>query len=687
MESNENGDNGNRNAPPESLEIIVKREQNDDFVCEINNMHNQNETQNSSNENQRSGVKRKSEENPLNMQEDDRVSEVDTDSNVLVKRPRYSESQCDESLENSNDIVDANSLQIKEETVNYTLYVSNSPGEWTSQQIIDFIKDECGINISRINDSRAGNTNSDFQIKLKFPNKEQSTKVYDKLKEMEAAGKLRVHTDDDMEETVCDIQSTSSAQIDERASNRATSDPPEPRVDFELASGENSFYIREEYLESLGIILPLTNWVTVTNFRCDKTELKEVFELAGRVLVCSVYSMTNKYANIMYSHPLEAVQAISMLNGQKLFGQTLKVTMNNSRDTNTLLPKGLADVGPGLGKYGKGLPDLVEQFKRFVKGQTSSIDAHLFQPELLRDFGVDAYRETPTPFVRSAPSESSSVHIDNVSEQGSDVSACESVVRNNGNLFGAIGQRVSHASTPAPASVQLHNNRVSTFTPMSQPLIIRGTNSNMMPIPSGSMQRPRQMAPISNPLTIYANCPPIAGVDTSNSARGFNISVIGSGNMPVLPGPIITRGPMPSPMAPMRRPVPVTITHLSTANRFPAPGPRNVGPVTGPPRGPAPVRPNPSIQITNTRRSNGPILTLRPYMSQATTGSNVQMIKGADAVTVQISGLPPSTNFVNLGQSLSEFGNVLFLEFTTPGCAVVRFASPSDADRCLRILL
>ncbi|XP_046966692.1 uncharacterized protein LOC124534739 isoform X2 [Vanessa cardui] len=650
MEANDNGNNGNngnRNVPAAYLEITdVKREQSEDsgeldtittaIYLNLQKLHNM---ENRHNENQISGVKRKSEDNPVNMQEDDRI---------------------------------------KEETVNYTLYVSNSPGEWTSQQIIDFIKDECGINISRINDSRAGNTNSDFQIKLKFPNKEQSTKVYDKLKEMEAAGKLKVHTDDDMEETAYDVQSATSAQIDERESNTAATDPPEVRVDFELASDENSFYIREEYLESLGIKLPLTNWVTVTNFRCDKTELKEVFELAGRVLVCSVYSMTNKYANIMYSHPLEAVQAISMLNGQKLFGQTLKVTMNNSRDTNTLLPKGLADVGPGLGKYGKGLPDLVEQFKRFVKGQKSSIDAHLFQPDLLRNIGIETDRETSTPVVRSAPS-NSSAHNDNVSEQGSDVSACESVVRNNGNMFGAIGQRVSQVSTPAPG--QFQSNRV--FTPMSQPLMIRATG-NMMPVPSGSMQRPRHMAPISNPLTIYANCPPIPGVEATNSARGFNISVIGSSNMPVIPGPIIARGPMPSPMGPMRRPVPVTITHLSTANRFPAPGPRNVGPVTGSPRGPAPVAgPSPSIQISNTIRPNGPVVPLRPYMSQATLG-NVQMIKGADAVTVQMSGLPPSTNFVNLGQSLSEFGQVVFLEFTTPGCAVVRFASPSDADRCLQ---
>lgn len=46
----------------------------------------------------------------------------------------------------------------------------------------------------------------------------------------------------------------------------------------------------------------------MTQFRCDKTELKEVLELCGKVLVCTVVVVNTKYANVMYSHPLEAVQ-------------------------------------------------------------------------------------------------------------------------------------------------------------------------------------------------------------------------------------------------------------------------------------------------------------------------------------------------------------------------------------------
>ncbi|XP_028169706.1 uncharacterized protein LOC114359482 isoform X2 [Ostrinia furnacalis] len=66
--------------------------------------------------------------------------------------------------------------------------------------------------------------------------------------------------------------------------------------------------LKPEFLKSLGINLPLSKWVYVTNFRCDKSELKDVFELAGHVVICSMIAVRNRYANVMFNHPLEAVQ-------------------------------------------------------------------------------------------------------------------------------------------------------------------------------------------------------------------------------------------------------------------------------------------------------------------------------------------------------------------------------------------
>lgn len=59
-------------------------------------------------------------------------------------------------------------------------------------------------------------------------------------------------------------------------------------------------------------------------------------------------------AIVEYSHPIEAVQAISMLHNQRLLDRTLTVKMDRfekeqDRDRHGL-PMGLKSVGMGLGK-------------------------------------------------------------------------------------------------------------------------------------------------------------------------------------------------------------------------------------------------------------------------------------------------------------------------------------------------
>ncbi|KAI8433999.1 hypothetical protein MSG28_012150 [Choristoneura fumiferana] len=48
--------------------------------------------------------------------------------------------------------------------------------------------------------------------------------------------------------------------------------------------------VKPEYLNTLGVTDTLRNWVLVLNFRCGKEDLREVMELAGTVLVCSVHN-------------------------------------------------------------------------------------------------------------------------------------------------------------------------------------------------------------------------------------------------------------------------------------------------------------------------------------------------------------------------------------------------------------
>lgn len=96
-----------------------------------------------SNDSSVSGQKRKrSEENSLNVQEEDRMSDTSNSSKANVKRRRYSDSQDEESLANSNPVMSTSNSQDRQESRTFTLYVTNTPGEWSSNQIIDFIKEQ-----------------------------------------------------------------------------------------------------------------------------------------------------------------------------------------------------------------------------------------------------------------------------------------------------------------------------------------------------------------------------------------------------------------------------------------------------------------------------------------------------------------------------------------------------------------
>ncbi|OWR44089.1 hypothetical protein KGM_209704 [Danaus plexippus plexippus] len=490
-------------------------------------------------------------------------------------------------------------------------------------------------------------------------------------------------------------------------------------------------------------------------FRCDKSELKEVLELAGRVVMCSVVTSLHRYANAMYSHPLEAVQAVSMLNGQIFYGKKLKVTINRSPNVKTLLPKGLVSVGPGLGKFGKPVRDLPDQYKRFIQGQNSAIDASLFQPDLLNRIGVTLDRDinysrsSGTPYSQSSQTDLCTRNSADSSESLSQISHMDE------NQFGPIGQKPSFHNTPLTnftgqnCSVNINSNGSNISANRMPVMTTRDPRSNqnyICPPVSNDSDRLVITSAVINPQHPVSgqirgpgaiqNAGRVLGIASSGSIPGSGLinypgpmtnsgPISGPNPMPGL-GPLSASGPMPRPgviRGPMSMPGPISGPGpLSGPVRVPGPGNLQLrhspisgcarpmaqghpsGPLqlTGPrcprpnqmvhisigPRVPAPLnrfptpispmasRPlAPSAPVQNAIRPNGPRLMT----------TNVQMFR-SDPVTLQISNLPPNTNFLNLGHKLSELGHVVYLEFTTPGCAVVRFANPADADRCFRIL-
>ena len=89
--------------------------------------------------------------------------------------------------------------------------------------------------------------------------------------------------------------------------------------------------------------------------------------MAGRItwfdLQLDAEGKTKGMAIVQYSHPIEAVQAISMLNNQRLLDRVLSVKMDRfekdvDRNSGDALPVGLRAIGMGLGANGAPLSDV-----------------------------------------------------------------------------------------------------------------------------------------------------------------------------------------------------------------------------------------------------------------------------------------------------------------------------------------
>lgn len=101
---------------------------------------------------------------------------------------------------------------------------------------------------------------------------------------------------------------------------------------------------------------PMGKTVFIANldYKVTYAKLKEVFSLAGRIfkidLLLDKDNKSRGMATITYEEPMDAAQAISMLNGQLLFDRPMVVKMdkdNNNRD-GFKLPAGLSGIGPTL---------------------------------------------------------------------------------------------------------------------------------------------------------------------------------------------------------------------------------------------------------------------------------------------------------------------------------------------------
>lgn len=129
----------------------------------------------------------------------------------------------------------------------------------------------------------------------------------------------------------------------------------------------NTFGLSPQFLESLGINSPLITKVFVANldYKVDEKKLREVFKLAGKVenveIAMDKDGKSRGFGTVEFDHPVEAVQAISMLNNQMLFERRISVRMDRVADRldgPVRLPDGLKSIGMGLGANGAPLQDV-----------------------------------------------------------------------------------------------------------------------------------------------------------------------------------------------------------------------------------------------------------------------------------------------------------------------------------------
>ncbi|KAK7590810.1 hypothetical protein V9T40_002423 [Parthenolecanium corni] len=243
------------------------------------------------------------------------------------------------------------------------VFVSNIPYEFRWQDLKDLFRDEVGevAYVELFTDEK--NKPRGCGI-VEFDKAENVQLAIEKMHRFELKGRKLVVRED---------TATEHEKLARRSTNSISSNQPPPRSQWSVTANAptpsnygNTYGLSPQFLESLGIHGPLINKIFVANldYKVDEKKLREVFKLAGRVI--NVDLLTDKegksrgFGTVEFEHPVEAVQAISMLHNQLLYDRRINVRMDksNENDGPVKLPDGLKGVGMGLGANGAPLSDV-----------------------------------------------------------------------------------------------------------------------------------------------------------------------------------------------------------------------------------------------------------------------------------------------------------------------------------------
>lgn len=248
------------------------------------------------------------------------------------------------------------------------VYVSNIPYEYRWQELKDLFRKEVGeVSFVEVFEDEGGKSRGCGIIEFDSPESVQN--ALDKMHRFELKGRKIVVKED------FGVQRDKFGRIiregigggrgDMREDNRSMSSPTAPQQN----KWGNTYGLSPAFLESLGIDGPLVSRVFVANldYKVDEKNLEEVFRIAGKVVSVEINrdkdNKSRGHGVVEFEHPVEAVQAISMLNNQLYFERKLSVRMDRVSEKaemqSSKLPQGLRGIGMGLGIGGKALQDVV----------------------------------------------------------------------------------------------------------------------------------------------------------------------------------------------------------------------------------------------------------------------------------------------------------------------------------------
>jgi RNA recognition motif-containing protein len=209
------------------------------------------------------------------------------------------------------------------------IFVSNLPYEMKWQEVKDLFRQEVGeVSYVELFNDESGKPRGAGV--MEFPTQDMARLAIDKMHRYDYKGrKIVVKEDFDAERDKQGRIVGRSGVGDRGGGDRRGGGPAGHHESMGGGLGPggdmgNTYGLSPQFLASLNIQGPLHTRVFVANmdYTVDERKLKEVFRLAGRVVGVELQrdkeGKSRGFAVVVYDHPVEAVQAICMLNGQQL---------------------------------------------------------------------------------------------------------------------------------------------------------------------------------------------------------------------------------------------------------------------------------------------------------------------------------------------------------------------------------